>query len=86
MDFTNVAGETVLLAIASVGLADGVRALLDAKASVNVVDDKKWMPLMKAVENGRTRAAKVLLEANANVMMKNKDSSTSWKPRHTWIQ
>lgn len=55
-----------LLYFAAAGKIETVKALLDAKANINVKDDYGWTPLMHAVKYGRVETVRLLLAAKAN--------------------
>ena len=53
---------------------EGIKALIDAGAEVDAVDDSGWTALMHANE---AENARVLLNAGANMSIKNNDGDTA---------
>ena len=56
-----------LLCAAEAGDGTTVRALLDARADVNLRDDRGWSPLIMASKEGHAELVRLLLEAGASV-------------------
>jgi ankyrin repeat protein len=56
---------------------DTMRALLEAKADVNAVDDQGFTPLMHAAQGGYTTAVSILHDGGAALELKNCDRMTA---------
>ena len=68
-------GETLLMAASIAGSAEGMRALINASADINAVDDKGKSALFCAMDRSgnREEAVSILLDAGINVRLKSKD-------------
>jgi ankyrin repeat protein len=74
-----VGGQVTLLHVAaSAGNAAAVKALIDAGADIDVVDQANgWSPLMVAVYQGKVEVAQLLKESGADLDIVGNDKSTA---------
>lgn len=78
--------KTVLIPLAARGAADEVKLALQCKAQVNVPDSDGMTPLMWACRNGRLEVVKLLIQAGADVGLRDtfrqragiRDSALTW--------
>jgi ankyrin repeat protein len=70
-------GETVLISAANRGQVDLLRWLLARGADVNARSTSGWTALMRACSAGRTRAARILLDAGAGPGIANDEGCTA---------
>ncbi|HKQ18271.1 MAG TPA: ankyrin repeat domain-containing protein [Candidatus Eisenbacteria bacterium] len=71
--------ERLLHRAANLDKIDVARELLDFKADVNALDDRRLTPLHVAAREGRTEMIRLLLERRANVHARDK---WNWTPLH----
>jgi len=67
-------GTTALMRAAQQGYPENVKALIDAGADINAVDDDGWPALMRA---DSVEVVRVLVNAGADLTIKNKDGETA---------
>jgi ankyrin repeat protein len=88
IDQQDQAGKTALFytaAFADNGVSlESLRILLAAKPNLNIQDEDGCSPLMIAVCNGNEQAAKMLLDAGADINLKNKRGKTAYDNANLW--
>ena len=76
MDTQNFTGWTALMSAGEIGHTDVVRLLLEARAAVDLKDNKGWTAMMCAGANGHVGALRLLLRAGAAVEATSKNGET----------
>lgn len=70
-------GGSLLMKAVNIGNLEIIKALVDAKADLNVWDLNNYTPLMRVVELGNTELVALFIEHGAKTTMRNSDGLTA---------